>query len=87
MLAKTDTPKVQLKISLFLNSLLLLSEFLGLSLLELSNTSIRFGTKETATPVTTDLFEAIIVVVLDRLDQFGEVQFVSRVDLFELKQN
>ena len=87
MLAKTDTPKVQLKISLFLNSLLLLSEFLGLSLLELSNTSIRFGTKKTATPVTTDLFEAIIVVVLDRLDQFGEVQFVSRVDLFELKQN
>jgi len=70
-------------ISVLLNGLLFLGELLGLSLLKLGNTGIGFGAEQTTTPVTTDLFEAVIVVVLDGLNQFGEVQLVTRVNLGE----
>ena len=63
-----------------------LCEFLSLGLLDLGNASRRFGSKQTTTPVTTDLLEAVVVVVLDSLNKFGQVQLVVRINL-RIKKN
>lgn len=56
-----------------MNSDDLLRELTSLGLLQLGNAGRRLGSEQTTSPVTTDLIEAIVVVVLDSLDQFRQV--------------
>ena len=58
-----------------------LGQLLRLGLLKLGNASRRLGSEKTTAPVATDFIEAIVVVVLDSLNQLGQVQFVVRVHL------
>ena len=61
----------------------LLGLFLSLRTLNLGNASRRFLAQETTSPVTTDLLEAVVVVVLDSLDELAQVGLVVRLDLGE----
>ena len=59
----------------------LLRDFTSLGLLQLGDASLRFGSKETTAPVTTDFIKAIVVVVLDSFNQFGQIRLVARFNL------
>ena len=59
----------------------LLRHFTSLCLLKLGDASLRFGSKKTTTPVTTDFIKAIIVVVLDSFNQFGQICLVAWFNL------
>lgn len=61
----------------------LLSRLLGLSAFELGDAGRRLLAQETASPVATDLVEALVVVVLDSLDQLAQVSLVVGLNLFQ----
>lgn len=54
----------------------LLGCLLGFSSFKFSNPGRGFLAQQTATPVTTDLIKAFVVVVLDCFNQLGQVSLV-----------
>jgi len=61
----------------------LLSQFLGLGLLQLGDLGQGFAAVDSASPMTTDLLKAVVEVVLRGLDDFAQSTFVLRVDVGE----
>merc|ERR1719481_285528 len=61
----------------------LLGELLGLGLLQLGDLGQRLAAVDAASPVTTDLLEAVIEVVLSRLDDLVESALVLGMDVGE----
>jgi len=59
----------------------LLSQFLGLGLLQLGDLGQGFAAVDSTSPMTTDLLEAVVEVVFRGLDDFAQSTFVLRVDV------